>query len=756
MQLSRHHMFYLKNNLTLSPSPVPIITHVINTTKYERHQCRRFYRHHQPLSSGHSKNLTEAEILHANFIKTGSLHNVGTLNHLLNLYAKKCLNLHHAHKLFDEILNRDVRSWTVLISGFAQCEKYEMVFDAFRRMQKEGICPNQFTLSSVLKCCSSLFELRNGKGIHGWILTNGIGLDVVLENSILDLYVKCGALDYAERLFESMEGKDTVSWNIMIGGYLHIGNVEGALGLFQSLYFKDVTSWNNIVDGLMRNGCEVKALGFIYKMVESGPVFNEVTFSIALNLASCLSLLGLGKQIHGRVLRLVLHSNGFIRNSLLDMYCKCGKMDEASIIFRKMPVEISCDDSLADIVSWSSMVSGYVRNGNYELALQTFRFMVNEYFVVDKFTLTSIISACANSGMLELGRQIHAHIQKVGHKIDAHLGSSLVDMYAKCGSLSDAMKIFKQNNNLNVVLWTSMISGLALHGQAREAVQLFECMMNEGITPNEITFIGILTACNHAGLLEEGCKYFELMQKAYGIKPGAEHYVCMVDLYGRAGHLNEAKNFIQENSISDQSAVWKSFLSSCRLHKNFEMGKWVSERLLQLEQSDAGSYVLLSNIYATGHRWEDAAVIRSLMQQKRVNKLPGQSWMLLKNQVHTFVMGDRSHPQVTEIYSYLEKLIGRLKEIGYSSDVKPIMQDVEEEQSEILLGFHSEKLALAYAFMRTSSEMPIRIMKNLRICSDCHNFIKYTSQLSVREIIVRDLCRFHHFKNGHCSCGDYW
>ncbi|KAJ9176127.1 hypothetical protein P3X46_011472 [Hevea brasiliensis] len=621
---------------TLLPSPVPAITDIINTTKFELYHCQQSYRHHQSLSFGYSHHKTIADLLHAYVIKNGSLQSLGICNYLLNLYVRKSQNLYHAHKLFDEILARDIRTWTILISGFAHYENYKMVLHLFRKMQREGVYPNQFTLSSVLKCCSTLCELRNGKAIHGWILTNEIGLDVVLENSILDLYVKCGALDYAQRLFKSMEWKDTVSWNIMISAYLHMGHVQRALDLFLSLNFKDVTSWNTIMDGLMKNGFERTALELLYKMLEIGPMFNAFTFSIALNLVSCLSLLELGKQIHGQVLRLVLHNNGFIRNSLLGMYCKCGKMEEASMTLRTIPLKISCDDSLAEIVSWSSMVSGYVRNGKYESALQTFRFMVNEQVVVDKFTLTSIVSACANKGILELGRQVHAHIQKIGHKLDSHLCSSLIDMYAKCGSLNDAQRIFKQNIDMNVVLWTSMISAFAFHGQGQEAVQLFECMMNERIKPNEITFIGVLIACNHAGLLEEGCKYFELMQKVYGIKPGFEHYTCMVDLYGRSGRLNEAKEFIHENGISHLSAVWKSFLSCCRLHKNVEMGKWVSERLLKLEQSDAGSYILLSNMYSTDHRWEEAANVRSLMRQRRVNKLPGLSWIQLKNQVHNF------------------------------------------------------------------------------------------------------------------------
>lgn len=676
----------------------------------------------------------------------------------------KSQNLEEAHKMFEEIPKRDVFSWTVLISGFARIGLSSDVLGLFIKMQNQGVCPNHFTLSIVLKSCSSnVNDSRIGKGLHGWILRNGVNLDVVLNNSILDCYVKCRCFGCAEKLFGLMAEKDTVSWNIMMSSYLQTGNMQKSIDLFRQLPRKDTASWNTIIDGLMRNGCESISLELLYEMVAAGPAFNRHTFSISLVLVSSLSVLELGKQIHTQVLKVRVLDDRFVRNSLVDMYCKCGEMEKAVAIFKYLPSEPAtrnseepCDDAVAESVSWSSMVSGYVQNGMFEDALKTFRSMVCSQVEVDKFTLTSVFSSCASAGVLELGRQVHGYIQKIGHGLDVFLGSSIIDMYVKCGSLNDAWLIFEQAKDRNVVLWTSMISGCASHGHGREAIQLFELMINERIAPNEVTFVGILNACSHAGLLEEGCKYFRLMTERYSIRPGVEHFTCMVDLYGRAGHLNEIKKFIHNNDISNLSSVWRSFLSSCRLHKNIKMGIWVSKKLLELEPFDTGPYILLSSICATEHRWEEAAEIRSLMQQRGVKKDPGQSWIQLKNQVHSFVMGDRSHAQDTQIYSYLDELIGRLKQIGYSADVTTVVQDVEQEQRQILLGFHSEKLAIAYGIISTANGTPIRVMKNLRICIDCHKFIKYTSQLLGREIIVRDIHRFHHFKHGHCSCRDYW
>ncbi|PSR97995.1 Pentatricopeptide repeat-containing protein [Actinidia chinensis var. chinensis] len=575
-----------------------------------------------------------AGIVHAEVIKNGSLHHLHVGSYILSLYVKS-LPLGHAQKLFDEIPQRDVRTWTIMISGFARNGSSRMAVDTFSKMLEQGVVPNGFTFSSILKCCSSLNELLMGKAIHGRILRYGIDLDVALSNSIIDLYVKCRVFDYAEGLFESMDGKDTVSWNIMIGAYLQTRDMEKSLDLFRRLPFKDVATWNTIIDGHVRNGFERIALDLLYEMVEIGPMFNEVTFSIALVLAASLSALELGRQIHGRILRIGINNDGFIRNSLIDLYCKCGQMEKASAVFENLALDstrtqnpnIYCNESVAGSVSCSSMVTGYIQNGRLEVALKLFNTMVYERIKVDIFTLTSIISACGNAGLLGLGQQIHSHILKIGHKADAFMSSSMIDMYAKCARLDDAWSIFRLTDVQNIVLWTSMITSYASHGQGNKAIWLFELMLNEGIRPNEVTFVGVLAACSHAGLLKEGCKYFMLMQEIYGIKPSVYHFTCMVDLFGRAGHLNMIKDFIYKNGISHLSAVWKAFLSSCEIHKNIEMARWVSEKLLELEPFESGPYILLSNTCATNHRWEEVAKLRALMKQRGVRKNPGQSWI---------------------------------------------------------------------------------------------------------------------------------
>ncbi|XP_060183070.1 putative pentatricopeptide repeat-containing protein At5g37570 [Lycium barbarum] len=566
------------------------------------------------------------EVIHAKKIKDGSAQNSSISNYILNLCTKSN-HLAYAQKLFDEIPQRDVRTWTILISGFAQLGCNGNALWLFIKMQKEGIViPNEFTLSSVLKCCSSVSNgLRLGKSIHGWMITNAVDLDVALENAFLDLYVKCEALDYAKRFFELMVDKNVVSWNIMLAGYSGTEDMERSVKLFKRMPEKDVSSWNTIIDGLLQRGFERDALKLLREMTLDGPSFNEVTFSISLALMSSLRNLELGRQIHGKVRRLFIYEDTLVRASLIDMYCKCGQMEKASRIFQELRQGIG-EVQHSHSVPWSTIISGYIHNGMLKDALEGFSSMVRDQLEVDVFTLSSILSVSANSGLPELGRQIHGYVQKLGHIWDIFLVSAIIDMYAKCGKLDSARLFFEQTQIRNIVVWTTMINSYGIHGKGADAVQLFEFMLNQRIAPNEVSFISVLTACGHAGLVKEGCKYFRLMKQVSGIKPGVEHFSCMVDLFGRAGCLEEAYDFIHENGISNMSEVWKVLLSSCLVHKNVKMARHVSEKLLQLQPSEHSPYILLSNTCSDNEDWNEASKLRGLMQERKVTKLPGQSW----------------------------------------------------------------------------------------------------------------------------------
>ncbi|KAL6595098.1 hypothetical protein ACP70R_048201 [Stipagrostis hirtigluma subsp. patula] len=659
---------------------------------------------------------------------------------------------HDARRVFDDTPKRTAPAWTAAIAGCARGGRHADGLRAFAEMLEEGVvAPNAFVLAGVLRCCAGLRDVESGRRVHGWMLRNGVHLDVVLCNSVLDTYAKCGDYQRSRRAFEAMAERDAVSWNILISACLQKGDVVRAMQLFDESPLRDTSSWNTIISGLMRNGCAAEALDQLLKMARAGLEFSRYTYSMAFSLAGMLSLLDMGRQLHGRVVMAALEGDAFVRCSLMDMYCKCGAMDVALLIFDRWS-RLTGDVKFA----WSTMVAGYVQNGREEEALEFFRRMLRDGVAADQFILTSLAAACANAGMVEQGRQVHGFVEKLGHRLDAPLASAIVDMYSKCGSLEDARRIFDKAHTKNVALWTSMLCSYASFGQGRMALEFFNRMTAENITPNEITLVAALSACCHSGLVSEGEHYFNLMQEEYGIVPSIEHFNCMVDLYGRAGMLRKAKNFIEEHNINHEAIVWKTLLSACRLHKHIEYAKLASEKLVQLEQCDAGSYVLMSNMYATNSKWFDTFKLRSSMRERRVRKQPGQSWIHLKNAVHTFVAGDVSHPKSAEIYAYLEKLMERLKEMGYTSRNDLVVHDVEEEQRETTLKFHSEKLAIAFGIISTPIGMPLRIFKNLRVCEDCHEAIKFISQATDREIIVRDLYRFHQFKDGRCSCEDFW
>jgi pentatricopeptide repeat protein len=402
------------------------------------------------------------------------------------------------------------------------------------------------------------------------------------------------------------------------------------------------------------------------------------------------------------------------------------------------------------------MIAGYTQNGLANEALSIFHEMQLSGTKPNAVTMVSVVLACARLAALQQGKCFHAYIIKCVFDLNVVLETTLIDMYAKCGKVEIARQMFDNISRKNVVSWTAMIGGYAMHGLAEDAHALFIQMVQVGMKPDHITFTHILYACTHAGLVEEGWKYFNCMKQDYSITPRVDHYACMVDLLGRAGHLDEAQELIKHMPLEPNAGVWGALLGVCRTHGNIELAKHVAERLFELEPEDAGNYVLLSNIYAAAGRWDDAAKVRTMMKSKGLKKTPGCSLIEVNKKVHSFLVGDQLHPQSEQIYAVLENLKMQMKEAGYVPDTNFVLHNVEEEVKEHMLHSHSEKLAIAFGLINTSPGTPIHITKNLRVCGDCHRATKFISKIVRREIIVRDSNHFHHFKEGLCSCRDYW
>eukprot|EP01018_Ginkgo_biloba_P008845 Gb_31599 [translate_table: standard] len=687
--------------------------------------------------------------------------------------------LDDAHQLFDKMPERNVVSWTAMIVGYAQNGNAEEALKLFYQMQQSGTLPNQFTFNSVLSSCANLGALEQSNQVYVLIIKTGFESDVSVGNALLSLYVKHGNIDKAGQVFDKMAERDVYSWTTMVAGYAQSGRLEEAHQLFYEMPERNVVSWSAMIAGYAQNdNCE-GALNLLSQMQQAGVKPNQSTLSSVLSACASLAALKEGKQVHAFIIKTGIESDIFAGSALVDMYAKCGSIECANDAFQNLPE--------GNVVSWNSMIAGYAQNGRLEDALHMFNkmpeqnvvswnaiiagFCQNEHaekalelfsqmqlagWMPDQCTLSSVLCACASIAALENGKQAHAKIIKLGLVSDVFMGSALVDMYAKCGIIDGARQVFDTMPARNVVSWTVIIVGYAQHGHGRNALLLFDEMQRSGIRPNHITFVGVLSACSHAGLVDEGRHYFCSMSRDYCITPSEEHYACMVDLLCRAGHLEEAEKFINKMPFEPDVVVWLALLSACRFYANLELGERVAKRLLELEGENAATYVMLSNIYAAAGRWNDVAKVREVMKERRVKKGPGCSWIEVKNSVHAFVVGDRLHPQTNQIYEMLETLAGQMKDAGYVPCTNLVLHDVEEEVKKQILSHHSEKLAIAFGLISTPLGTPIRIIKNLRVCGDCHTAIKFISNIVNRQIVVRDASRFHHFKDGCCSCGDYW
>ena len=499
--------------------------------------------------------------------------------------------------------------------------------------------------------------------------------------------------------------------------------------------------------GYAWNGPHEVALSLYYQMLDYGIEPDNFTFPFVLKACSALSAIHQGRDIHDHVVRTGWESDVFVGAALVDMYAKCGCVTSAREVFDRILGR--------DVVLWNSMIAAYSQNGHPAEAITLFREMTLSGFRPTVATLVTVISAAADVAALPHGREIHGFSWRHGFEYRDKVMTALIDMYAKSGWVKVARRLFDRLNEKRIVSWNAMICGYGMHGHTSEALILFEEMKTE-YRPDHITFVGVLSACSRGGLMDEGWKFFNLMMKNYLIEPTVQHYTCMVDLLGHSGRLDEAYNLINQMSAKPDSGIWGALLNSCKIHGNVELGESALERLIDLEPNDAGNYVLLSNIYAQAGNWEGVAEVRKLMKARGLKKSIACSWVEVKNKVHGFLVGDVSHPQSDEIYAELDRLGGLMKEAGYVPNTEPVFHDVEDDEKMNMVYGHSERLAIAFGLISTAPGTRLLVTKNLRVCDDCHTAIKFISKIVEREIIVRDVNRYHHFRDGLCSCGDYW
>lgn len=541
----------------------------------------------------------------------------------------------------------------------------------------------------------------------------------------------------------------------------------------------EIVVWNICLKSFAESDTPNDTILLFYQLRKFSVLPDSFTCSFVLKACSQLLDLLHGRIVHGYIEKLGFQSNLFLQNTIVHLYASCGAISDARLLFDKMSqrdvvtwnimitqlvkrgdvdgaYELFVQMPERSVRSWTAMIAGFVQCGKPKEAIGTFTQMEEAGLMPNEVTVVAVLAACADLGALELGRRIHEYSNRSGFRRNVRICNTLIDMYIKCGCLEAARKVFEGMEERTIVSWSAMVQGLAILGQAEEALNFFSKMINDGIKPNGVTFIGLLHACSHMGLINEGRRFFASMTTDYGIIPRIEHYGCMVDLLSRAGLLQEAHEFIINMPIKPNGVVWGALLGGCRVHKNIELAEEAIKHLLELDPLNDGYYVVLSNVYAGAKRWEDTARVRKLMRDKGVKKKPGWSSITVDGKIHEFVAGDETHPQSEEINQRWDKLLEEMRVKGYVPDTSVILLDIEENEKEKFLYRHSEKLALVFGLMNTPAGTPIRIMKNLRVCEDCHAALKLISEIVNREIVVRDRNRFHCFRDGSCSCRDYW
>ncbi|XP_010933838.1 pentatricopeptide repeat-containing protein At1g20230-like [Elaeis guineensis] len=592
-------------------------------------------------------------------------------------------------------LKPNLVSWSGAIGGFAQNGYDEDALELLSQMIESGVKPNAQTLASVLPSCGRLEALDVGKEIHGYLMRHELMGNAFVVNGLIDVYRRCGDMSSALELFLRYSVRNLVSYNTMIVGYCENNELRKAKELFDRMEIdgvkRDAISWNSMISGLVDNESFEEALNMFRHMhMEEG--VEADSFNLGSILAACAALhaFGQGKAIHAYALKRGFHSNAFVASALVDLYCRCQDLVAAELVFfdigkrntvtwnvlisgyaranqvshsQELLLMMKEDGFEPNVYTWNGLIAGCMENGHNELALQLFLEMQTTKLMPDTYTIGMILPICSRLVSIERGKQVHAHSIRYDHEADVHIGAALVDMYAKCGNIRLASIAFNRISQHNLVSYNTMLAGYAMHGLVKEGLALFNKLLEGKIGPDEITFLSVLCLCGHGGTVEEGRMYFHLMT-SYDIKPNMRHYTCMVDLFSRAGQLREAYELIKSMPMEPDAVLWGALLGGCVINCNVELGEIAANRLIEMEEGNVGNYVLLANLYASAGRQDGLVRTRQIIKEKGMHKNPGCSWIEVRDQVHVFLAGDRSHKQTDEIYATAERLNWHMRKYG--------------------------------------------------------------------------------------------
>ncbi|KAJ7979410.1 putative Pentatricopeptide repeat-containing protein [Quillaja saponaria] len=552
--------------------------------------------------------------LHTVVLKNGLQSDVFVSNHVLNLYAK-CGNFSFARQVFDEMSERNLVSWSAMISGYDQCGEHLMALDLYSQLR---LVPNEYIFASAVSACGSLREVVQGKQIHAQSVKFGYASISFVSNSLISMYMKCGQCSDALSVSASTLEPSHVSYNALITGFIDNKQSEKGFEVFKHMHQK-------------------------------GFVPDQFTFVGLLGFCTESDDLRMGMLLHCQTIKIKLDSTAFIGNVIMTMYARFKLIEEAERAFKLIEEK--------DVISWNTMITAYSYCDDHGKVLEIFKEMKHEYGIrPDDFTFSSILAACAGHAPIRYGKQIHGHLLKTRPYQDVGVGNALVSMYAKCGCIGYGYTVFKKMLRHNLVSWNTIIAGFGNNGLGGRAIEVFEQMKTLGVKPDSLTFVGLLVSCNHAGLVDKGKDYFNSMDEIYGISPNVLHVSCLVDMLGRAGRLSEAEDNMKKFHYENDPIVLGSLLSACRLHGNVVIGEPLARQLLQLQPQSTSPFVLLSNMYASDEMWDDVADARKIMKGSGLRKEAGHSLVEVKGNFEKFIKGDFSHLRNEEIKDILRTL----------------------------------------------------------------------------------------------------
>ncbi|PNY05917.1 pentatricopeptide repeat-containing protein mitochondrial-like [Trifolium pratense] len=559
-------------------------------------------------------------------------------------------DIRYAHTLFNRVEEPNTFMWNTMIRGYQNARIPIVAFSFFMFMIRGRVEMDSRSFVFALKACEQFEEVFVGESVYCVVWKMGFDSQLLVRNGLIHFYSECGLLKYARQVFDESSDKDVVTWTTMIDGYAARNCSDQAMELFKLMLLGDVEP-------------------------------NEVTLIAVLSACSEMGDLETGKRVYEKVEEKNVRCSLSLYNALLDVYVKCGSLVDAKELFDRMETRdvyswtsmvngyAKCGDLESarmffdltpqkNVVSWNAMIAGYSQNNKPKESLKLFHEMIGGGLVPVEQTLVSALSACSQLTCLNLGHWIHQHFvveQRI--PLSVTLANAIIDMYAKCGSIDAAAEVFSTTPERNLISLNSMIAGYAANGRAEQAINVFDQIINMGFKPDNITFVSLLTACSHGGLISEGREYFDNMERNYGIKPQRGHYACMVDLLGRTGLVEEAYELITNMPMQPCEAAWGALLNACRMHGNVELARLSAQNLLSLDPEDSGIYVLLANTCANDRKWSDVRRVRSLMRDKGVKKIPGHSLIDIDGEFIEFLVADESHPQSEEIYKVLDEML---------------------------------------------------------------------------------------------------